>query len=80
MTWPVVAYKNIAYSRQRRASYLDQKLYREHIISVNLTVLVKIGGVSTEDLTMEQESEGVEREEEEGVCQLYNALRTHVGW
>lgn len=35
---------------------------------------------STEELTMEQESEGVEQEEEESVCLLYNTIRTHLGW
>lgn len=45
-----------------------------------LTGLVNINDVSTEELTMEQESEGVDREEEESVCLLYNTLRTHVGW
>lgn len=38
------------------------------------------GGVCTEELTMEQESEGVEQAEEESVCLLYNTLRTHLGW
>ena len=35
--------------------------------------------VSTEEVTMEQESGEAERGEEEGACRLYNTLRTHVG-
>lgn len=51
--------------------------YYEH---VNKGCQVNFGAVSTEELTMEQESEGMEREEEESVCLLYNTLRTRVGW
>lgn len=34
--------------------------------------------VPSEEMRMEQESGGAEREEEERVCMLYNTLRTHL--
>lgn len=35
--------------------------------------------VPSEEMQMEQEGGGAEREEEENVCMLYNTLRTHLG-
>lgn len=34
--------------------------------------------VPSEEMRMEQESGGAERDEEERVCMLYNTLRTHL--
>ncbi|KAM6956516.1 E3 ubiquitin-protein ligase UBR2 isoform 1-T1 [Aplochiton taeniatus] len=49
-----------------------------HLITVAHLAQVLLSSPPVE-ATMEQESGGQEREEEEAVCRLYNTLRTHLG-
>uniref|UniRef100_A0A8C7SRR4 E3 ubiquitin-protein ligase n=1 Tax=Oncorhynchus mykiss TaxID=8022 RepID=A0A8C7SRR4_ONCMY len=52
------------------------QLHFFHIITVAHMVQMLL---TSEEVTMEQESGGAEREEEEDICALYNTLRTHLG-
>uniref|UniRef100_A0A8C7CRX2 E3 ubiquitin-protein ligase n=1 Tax=Oncorhynchus kisutch TaxID=8019 RepID=A0A8C7CRX2_ONCKI len=52
------------------------QLHLFHLITVAHMVQILL---TSEEVTMEQESGEVERGEEEGACRLYNTLRTHVG-
>ncbi|XP_062851990.1 E3 ubiquitin-protein ligase UBR2 isoform X1 [Trichomycterus rosablanca] len=54
------------------------QLHILHLVTVAHLVQILFTSVP-EVLTMEQESGGLEREEEESVCLLYNTLRNHVG-
>ncbi|XP_053476060.1 E3 ubiquitin-protein ligase UBR2-like isoform X2 [Ictalurus furcatus] len=53
-------------------------LHLFHLVIVAHLVQIPLTSVP-EQLTMEQEREGEEWEQEESVCLLYNTLRTHVG-
>uniref|UniRef100_A0A8C8H7V6 E3 ubiquitin-protein ligase n=1 Tax=Oncorhynchus tshawytscha TaxID=74940 RepID=A0A8C8H7V6_ONCTS len=52
------------------------QLHFFHLITVAHMVQMLL---TSEEVTMEQESGGAEREEEEDICALYNTLRTHLG-
>ncbi|XP_041722956.1 E3 ubiquitin-protein ligase UBR2-like isoform X4 [Coregonus clupeaformis] len=54
------------------------QLHLFHLITVAHMVQILLTS-GPEEVTMEQESEGAEREEEEAICCLYNTLRTHLG-
>uniref|UniRef100_A0A3B1JEQ7 E3 ubiquitin-protein ligase n=1 Tax=Astyanax mexicanus TaxID=7994 RepID=A0A3B1JEQ7_ASTMX len=54
------------------------QLHFFHLVTVAHLVQILLTSVPVE-LTMDQESGGVEREEEEGVCLFYNILKTHLG-
>uniref|UniRef100_A0A673VLI6 E3 ubiquitin-protein ligase n=1 Tax=Salmo trutta TaxID=8032 RepID=A0A673VLI6_SALTR len=52
------------------------QLHFFHLITVAHMVQMLL---TSEEVTMEQESGGAEREEEEDICALYNTIRTHLG-
>ncbi|XP_041922735.1 E3 ubiquitin-protein ligase UBR2 isoform X5 [Alosa sapidissima] len=54
------------------------QLHFLHLVTMAHVVQILLTSVPVE-MTMEQESGGAEREEEEAVCRLYNSLRTHLG-
>uniref|UniRef100_A0A8C8GXS0 E3 ubiquitin-protein ligase n=1 Tax=Oncorhynchus tshawytscha TaxID=74940 RepID=A0A8C8GXS0_ONCTS len=54
------------------------QLHFFHLITVAHMVQMLLTS-GPEEVTMEQESGGAEREEEEDICALYNTLRTHLG-
>uniref|UniRef100_A0A8B9JND3 E3 ubiquitin-protein ligase n=1 Tax=Astyanax mexicanus TaxID=7994 RepID=A0A8B9JND3_ASTMX len=54
------------------------QLHFFHLVTVAHLVQILLTSVPVE-LTMDQESGGVEREEEESVCLFYNILKTHLG-
>ncbi|XP_046723930.1 E3 ubiquitin-protein ligase UBR2 isoform X1 [Silurus meridionalis] len=54
------------------------QLHLLHLATIAHVVQILLTSVP-EELTMEQESEGMEREEEEKICLLYNTLRAHLG-
>uniref|UniRef100_A0A671S0F7 E3 ubiquitin-protein ligase n=1 Tax=Sinocyclocheilus anshuiensis TaxID=1608454 RepID=A0A671S0F7_9TELE len=54
------------------------QLHFLHLVTVAHVVQILLTSVP-EEMRMEQESGGAEREEEENVCMLYNTLRTHLG-
>ncbi|XP_062375435.1 E3 ubiquitin-protein ligase UBR2 isoform X2 [Sardina pilchardus] len=54
------------------------QLHFLHLVTMAHVVQILLTSVPVET-TMEQESGGAEKEEEELVCRLYNSLRTHLG-
>ncbi|XP_029608921.1 E3 ubiquitin-protein ligase UBR2 isoform X3 [Salmo trutta] len=54
------------------------QLHFFHLITVAHMVQMLLTS-GPEEVTMEQESGGAEREEEEDICALYNTIRTHLG-
>uniref|UniRef100_A0A8C2DJ56 E3 ubiquitin-protein ligase n=1 Tax=Cyprinus carpio TaxID=7962 RepID=A0A8C2DJ56_CYPCA len=54
------------------------QLHFLHLVTVAHIVQILLTSVP-EEMQMEQEGGGAEREEEENVCMLYNTLRTHLG-
>ncbi|XP_060728093.1 E3 ubiquitin-protein ligase UBR2 isoform X4 [Tachysurus vachellii] len=54
------------------------QLHLLHLVIVAHVVQILLTSVP-EELTMEQESEGLERKEEEHICLFYNTIRTHFG-
>uniref|UniRef100_A0A8C2HJX1 E3 ubiquitin-protein ligase n=1 Tax=Cyprinus carpio TaxID=7962 RepID=A0A8C2HJX1_CYPCA len=54
------------------------QLHFLHLVTVAHIVQILLSSVP-EEVQMEQESGGAEREEEEKVCMFYNTLRTHLG-
>uniref|UniRef100_A0A672PVT1 E3 ubiquitin-protein ligase n=1 Tax=Sinocyclocheilus grahami TaxID=75366 RepID=A0A672PVT1_SINGR len=54
------------------------QLHFLHLVTVAHIVQILLTSVA-EEVRMEQESGGAEREEEEKVCMLYNTLRMHLG-
>ncbi|XP_064173858.1 E3 ubiquitin-protein ligase UBR2 isoform X1 [Anguilla rostrata] len=74
----VLSYRSVHCQDSSGLSVDAVQLHLFHLVTVAHIVQILLTSVPAET-TMEQESGGVDDEVEEGVCHLYNLLRTHLG-